>query len=103
MGLAGRIGTTLAAQVRDQLHQLDLVAAGARRHSEADVARIRAELHTLVTAWRRLLELHRPLSNGYCPWCRRWDGWRRRRWPCPVWTDAHTHLVSENPLPPGSR
>ncbi|MCA1674223.1 MAG: hypothetical protein LC799_19205, partial [Actinobacteria bacterium] len=67
----------------------------------ADVVRIREELERTVAMWRRLLFQHTPDSDDgrCCPLCR--CGWRRRRWPCPVWAQAHARLVAS--MPPPSR
>lgn len=97
--LARRFSEVLAMQVLDRLHQLDLLAAGERR-SAAEVARIRTEMRTTVATLRRLLERHHIDDDGRCPQCRTW-GWRRRRWPCPVWAEAQRHLMTRYPPPAG--
>lgn len=89
-----RVSEVLAAEVLERLYQLDLLAAG-KRHSAADVERIRRSLRELVDAWRRLLEHHTAAGDGRCLRCRRWWG-RRRGWPCRVWMAAHTALVAHD-------
>lgn len=97
--LAGGCAEVLAMEVLDRLHHLDLVAVGERGRSAAEVARIRAEMAWMVAVWRRLLSQHLPGADDgrYCPVCRR--GWRRARWPCPVWTGAHSRLLTRFPAP----
>ncbi|HEY2764427.1 MAG TPA: hypothetical protein VGJ13_10515 [Pseudonocardiaceae bacterium] len=56
-------GEVLAMEVYDQLHRLELVAAGERGHSPADVERIREEMRRTVAMWRRLLEWHLPADD----------------------------------------
>ena len=92
-------GEVLAMEVLDRLHHLDLLAVGERGYGAADVARIREELARRIAMWRRLLAQHTPRSDGgrYCPVCR--CGWRRRRWPCPVWAQAHARMVASVPPP----
>ncbi|MGH3916680.1 MAG: hypothetical protein ACRDTC_25190 [Pseudonocardiaceae bacterium] len=97
--LAKRFSEVLAMEVLDRLHQLDLLAAGERR-SAADVALIRTEMRSMVATLRRLLERHHTDDDDRCPRCRTW-GWRRRRWPCPVWTEAHRRLLTRYPSPAG--
>lgn len=97
--LAKRFSEVLAMEVLDRLHQLDLIAAGEHR-SAAEVALIRTEMRTTVATLRRLLERHHT-DDDRCPRCRTW-GWRRRRWPCPVWTEAHRRLMTRYP-PPAER
>lgn len=93
-------GEVLAMEVLDRLHHLDLIAVGAQRYRPAEVVRIREELTRRVAMWRRLLFRHTPESDGgrHCPVCR--CGWRRRRWPCSVWAQAHARLVAGLPPPP---
>lgn len=96
---ASRFSEVLAMEVLDRLHQLDLLAAGEHR-SAAEVALIRSDMRTMVTTLRRLLERHHTEGDARCPRCRTW-GWRRRRWPCPVWTEAHRRLMTRYPPPAG--
>lgn len=98
--MATRFSEVLAMEVLDRLHQLDLLAAGEHR-SAAEVALIRTEMRTTVATLRRLLERHHTDDDDRCPRCRTW-GWRRRRWPCPVWTEAHRRLMTRYP-PPAER
>lgn len=94
------LSETLAEQVRAQLAVLDLQAAGLV-HRAVDLAELRAQLRSLIGAWRRLLEAHHPTTDGQsrCPRCRSWWGWRQR-WPCPVWRAAHTNLaIHQLPAP----
>lgn len=94
-------GEILAMEVLDRLHHLDLVAAGERGRSAVEVAEIRDEMRRTVAIWRRLLAQHLPATDAgrHCPECRSWGGRRRRRWPCPVWTQAHTRLMARYPPP----
>jgi hypothetical protein len=45
----------------------------------------------VVAALRRVLAHHQPTPGGRCRACRRWR-WRRRRFPCIVWHQAHLEL-----------
>lgn len=101
-GLGARAGAALAVEVFARLCQLDRVVTGDAGRPDAGETAIRAQMGVLLTAWRRLLELHLPLGNGRCPRCRTWDGWRGRRWPCAVWTTAQSYLVGHGPPSAGS-
>ncbi|MGH3905191.1 MAG: hypothetical protein ACRDTE_13530, partial [Pseudonocardiaceae bacterium] len=81
---------------------LELIAAGERGYSPGEITRIRDEMRRMIGMWRRLLDAHLPADDagGYCPECRSWGGWRRRRWPCAVWTEAHSRLITRYPPPP---
>ncbi|MGH3905185.1 MAG: hypothetical protein ACRDTE_13500, partial [Pseudonocardiaceae bacterium] len=83
---------------------LELIAAGERGYSPGEITRIRDEMRRMIGMWRRLLDAHLPADDGggggYCPECRSWGGWRRRRWPCAVWTEAHSRLMTRYPPPP---
>ncbi|MGH4026385.1 MAG: hypothetical protein ACRDRV_17560 [Pseudonocardiaceae bacterium] len=98
-GVAPGLSTAVAREIGHRLAVLDLVAAGARP-APVDLARVRAELDTLITMWRRLLQAHHPADGQRrCPRCHTWWG-SRRRWPCDVWRSAHTSLVRcQEPVP----
>jgi len=92
-GLAGGMSAELGAAVATRLDVLEPAGAGLTRRQVAELEQIRKELLGVVTMWRRLLTAHHPTNrDGRCPRCRGW--WRRRRWPCRVWTAAHAVLVS---------
>ena len=49
-----------------------------------------------MAALRFVLVHHQPSSPRRCRACRRWNWrrlWRRRAWPCVVWTQIHYELV----------
>jgi hypothetical protein len=50
----------------------------------------------VVAALRRVLAHHQSTPAGRCRACRRWR-WRRRRFPCIVWHQAHTELQGRCP------
>lgn len=80
----------------------DLVAAGVQRYLEDVVAGVLArteangpEVRRLAAAWRALLRLHQPGSNGRCSRC-----CRRRRQDdeiCTVWQVAIAYFVRRLP------
>jgi hypothetical protein len=82
---------TLRAAVLRRLAVLDDLA----RHGDADdlLPLARTELHRLTDGWRLLLTAHQPGTDGRCRVCP--ARFRRRRWPCRVWTMAYQHLLGD--------
>lgn len=89
-GLAAGVSAELAAGVSARLAVLERAARGLR--APGQLSQIREDLVSIVGMWHRLLAAHRPDAQGRCPQCRCW--WRRRRWPCEVWSSAHTVLLA---------
>jgi hypothetical protein len=90
--LATGFSRALAEAIFQHLTELDSLAAQPLR-MQADQVRVRRAMAELIGCWRAQLDKHLADRTGRCPRCRTWWG-GRMRWPCGVWQQAHTSLLT---------
>jgi len=77
--------------VLERLRTVDGIVAHAG--SALPVPLARTQIRRITEGWRELLTEHQPDAAGRCPVCSGW--WRRRKWPCQVWTTAQYQLIGD--------